>query len=756
MASTYSPNLRLELIGTGEQQGTWGSTTNTNLGTLLEEAIGGYVSVTVSDVADTTLTTSNGSADQSRNMVINLTGALTATRNVICPAIEKLYVVKNATTGGRSIVFKVSGQTGVTVPNGAIEFLYVDGTDARAITGTMAIQDANAVAITGGSITGITDLAVADGGTGASDAATARTNLGIGTIGTQNANAVAITGGTVSGATVSNSSLSNVSVVANASSLSVRDSDGSNILSIAVGSNLTANTILTLTTGATSNRTLDISASNVTISTAGAALIDDADASTQRTTLGLGTISTQNANAVAITGGSITGITDLAVADGGTGASDAATARTNLGVGTLGTQNANAVAITGGTIVANASGISIRDADASNVMTIAVGSNLTANTVLTLTTGAASNRTLDISASNVTVSVAGAALIDDADASAQRTTLGLGTIATQNANAVSITGGSITGITDLALADGGTGASLADPNANAVLGWNDTAGAMTFLTAGTGIEINATSNTIISTGGTPPTANTQTFNSSGTWTKPSGNYASYKVRIWGGGGSGGKGQAAGAAGGGGGGGYWEEIGSLSDLGSTETVTIGAGGASRTTRATGAAGGSSSFTRSNSTTLNSYGGGGGDADNSGGATGGGGGSFITTGVSGGSSGAAGGYDAGAGGLGGATSGNSGARGGTGGGGGGGSSGDGAGVNGGGGASVWGGGGGGAGAEDSSPGPGSGGASVYGGNGGAGAFDANNATAGTQPGGGGGGCETGNSGAGGDGRVIVTVW
>jgi len=276
MASTYSPNLRLELIGTGEQQGTWGSTTNTNLGTLLEEAIGGYISVTVTDGADTTLTTSNGSADQSRNMVINLTGALTATRNVICPAIEKLYVVKNATTGGFAITFKVSGQTGVTVPNGAIEFLYVDGTDARSITGTIASQDSNNVSITGGSLSGVT---------------------------------------------VSNTSLSNVSVVANASSLSVRDSDGSNTLSIAVGSNLTANTILTLTTGATSNRTLDISASNVTVSVAGAALIDDADASAQRTTLGLGTIATQNANAVSITGGSVTGITDLALADGGTGAS---------------------------------------------------------------------------------------------------------------------------------------------------------------------------------------------------------------------------------------------------------------------------------------------------------------------------------------------------------------------------------------------------------------------------------------------------
>lgn len=134
MASTYSTNLRLELIGTGEQQGTWGTTTNTNLGTLLEEAIGGYVSVTVLDVGDTTLTTSNGAADQSRNMVIELTGTISAARNVICPAIEKVYIVKNATTGGYAITFKVSGQTGISVPNGATVFLYVDGTDARLVS----------------------------------------------------------------------------------------------------------------------------------------------------------------------------------------------------------------------------------------------------------------------------------------------------------------------------------------------------------------------------------------------------------------------------------------------------------------------------------------------------------------------------------------------------------------------------------------------------------------------------------------------
>lgn len=138
MASTYSPNLRLELIATGEQQGSWGVTTNTNLGTLLEEAIGGYTSVTVSDGGDTTLTSANGASDQSRNMVINLSGTITASRNVLCPAIEKLYVVKNATTGGYAVTFKVSGQTGVSIPNGQTVVIYVNGTDAVQATGNVA------------------------------------------------------------------------------------------------------------------------------------------------------------------------------------------------------------------------------------------------------------------------------------------------------------------------------------------------------------------------------------------------------------------------------------------------------------------------------------------------------------------------------------------------------------------------------------------------------------------------------------------
>jgi hypothetical protein len=134
MASTYSDKLRLELMTTGEKSGSWGTITNTNLGTLLEEAVCGYVSVTHNDAATYTLTTNDGSSDEARNMVLNIAGALTAARNVVCPTKEKLYVVKNATTGGYKLTFKTSGGTGVDIPNGYTMLVYCDGTNVVAAT----------------------------------------------------------------------------------------------------------------------------------------------------------------------------------------------------------------------------------------------------------------------------------------------------------------------------------------------------------------------------------------------------------------------------------------------------------------------------------------------------------------------------------------------------------------------------------------------------------------------------------------------
>lgn len=130
MASTYSSRLRIELIGTGEQSGIWGDTTNTNLGTLIDEAIAGVAAITMSD-ADYTLTVADGATDQSRKAVLVMVGTLSAARNVICPSSQKVYIVKNTTTGGFAITIKTSGGTGVSVANGTTALVYCDGTNVE-------------------------------------------------------------------------------------------------------------------------------------------------------------------------------------------------------------------------------------------------------------------------------------------------------------------------------------------------------------------------------------------------------------------------------------------------------------------------------------------------------------------------------------------------------------------------------------------------------------------------------------------------
>ena len=132
MASTYS-SLKIELIGTGEQSGVWGQTTNLNLGTAIEEAIVGRATANFSSDANLTLTLTDTPATQiARHLVLNVTSgvSLTATRDLIVPAIEKPYIIQNNTTGSQSIRVIVAGAS-VTVPNGKTAFVYNDGTDVK-------------------------------------------------------------------------------------------------------------------------------------------------------------------------------------------------------------------------------------------------------------------------------------------------------------------------------------------------------------------------------------------------------------------------------------------------------------------------------------------------------------------------------------------------------------------------------------------------------------------------------------------------
>jgi hypothetical protein len=133
MASTYSSNLGIELIGTGDQSGTWGITTNNNMGTLLEQAVSGYVTQAVATGTDTTITIPNGATGVARNMYLELTGTGGTNTNLIVPTNKKLYFVFNNTASGQ-VTVKVSGQPGVSVANGVKTILVCNGTDIVAAT----------------------------------------------------------------------------------------------------------------------------------------------------------------------------------------------------------------------------------------------------------------------------------------------------------------------------------------------------------------------------------------------------------------------------------------------------------------------------------------------------------------------------------------------------------------------------------------------------------------------------------------------
>lgn len=368
--------------------------------------------------------------------------------------------------------------------------------------GTIAEQNADNVTITGGSVIGITDVAIADGGTGASDNSTARSNLGL-EIGVDiqayDADLADLSDGTLSAEKVEYldnvrsdvqeqidaigdgpvNSLEDLGVTADSTELNYVDGVTSNI-QVQLDAKQDLNSNLTTLAGLEQNNDHFIvsDGTNWTIESGNSA----------RESLGLGSIATQEADNVTITGGSVTGITDITIADGGTGASDITTARENLGLqigvdvqgydadltdlsdGTLtaskvqylenvtsdvqaqldskGTGNVSTLSDLG--VTSDATEVNYTDGVTSNIQT-QLDSKMDNNAELTTISGLAH------SDGNIIVSDGSGWTVESgADA---RTSLGLGSIATQAADNVSITGGSVSGITDIAIADGGTNAS---------------------------------------------------------------------------------------------------------------------------------------------------------------------------------------------------------------------------------------------------------------------------------------------------------
>ena len=161
--STYSTNLALELIADGDQTGTWGTTTNTNLGTLVEQAISGYVTQACTGGTDT-ITIPNGATGVARNMFLELTG--TGGGTLVVPSNKKLYFIYNNTSS--AITVKVSGQTGVSVPAAAKMVLVSNGTDIVTATNYLAsltLGSPLGVASGGSGVASNTAYAVLTGGT---------------------------------------------------------------------------------------------------------------------------------------------------------------------------------------------------------------------------------------------------------------------------------------------------------------------------------------------------------------------------------------------------------------------------------------------------------------------------------------------------------------------------------------------------------------------------------------------------------------
>ena len=172
MSSTFS-NLKFELIGNGEQSGTWGTTTNSNIGTAIEQAIVGMATLDSGDFTANvaTLSLANTTAAQdARALCLNIaSGAVSAAGTINVPAIQKPYIVINGSSF--AVTVKVSGQTGVAVPAGTRTVVYNNGTDV------------------GEQVTFLTSLVlgtalpIASGGSGATTASAARTNFGATTLG---------------------------------------------------------------------------------------------------------------------------------------------------------------------------------------------------------------------------------------------------------------------------------------------------------------------------------------------------------------------------------------------------------------------------------------------------------------------------------------------------------------------------------------------------------------------------------------------
>lgn len=407
MAITYSTNLKLTLIGTGDQAGTWGNTTNTNLGTLIEQAIAGYVSQTVADSAGspTSLTIADGTSSPARNMVMVLQGALTATRDLILPTSTKLYFIHNNTSGGFAVTVKCSGQTGVSVPNGAKAILVCNGVDiveaANYFSGLVFPSSATIATLSGTTLgygsASITTASVASG---------TITNLLATTFTGGSASITTVTGASANFTTITGTSANLVTLTANTigstASSTIRGASGNigqlTITSATItnlnvsSSNIAFPSSATITT--LSGTTLGYASASITtvtgttFGTTGASQIRGASGSIAQFTATSMTTTTLTATSSTITTLSSTRIVATSASITGLSATSAAIGKFTAGSSSVDSLFASGVITVDGAAHTNPSSLTFAasslavDCALSNVFTVTMTANITAAPVL--------------------------------------------------------------------------------------------------------------------------------------------------------------------------------------------------------------------------------------------------------------------------------------------------------------------------------------------------------------------------------------
>lgn len=246
MASTYS-QLKIELIGTGDQAGTWGATTNINLGTAIEEAITGSANVTFASSNVALTLTDTNAAQTARNLRLNLTGTVSATQFLFVPAIEKQYIIDNGLTFPITVANgSNSGATGstITIPAGLSAIVFNDGTNIdNPVSYTPLLGN---VTINGGTANGVTISNATFVNLTSNAAVLTNVSITSGNINAVSSNASTFSNVTINGGTANGVTLTNATVSSLTAPLTVAQG-GTNRANLTFGSVLVGNNTGTVT-----------------------------------------------------------------------------------------------------------------------------------------------------------------------------------------------------------------------------------------------------------------------------------------------------------------------------------------------------------------------------------------------------------------------------------------------------------------------------------------------------------------------------